>query len=76
MTTAAAFTMPPLNPAERIRAAARAARIILRTGRLPDVEAYAHGLSSGMDAGYSAALGEFNARLSARGIDPIRRPTP
>lgn len=76
MTTATAFTMPPLNPAERIRAAARAVRLILRTGRLPDVEAYAHGMSDGMATGVDIALGEFNARLAAAGIKPIREVRP
>jgi predicted DNA-binding protein (UPF0251 family) len=58
----------------RIREAARYAWRTLRTGRHEVAEALMEGISLGMDGGYAAALGEFNAALVRQGIDPVRRP--
>jgi DUF1365 family protein len=64
--------LDPMTLPQRIRAAARSVWHIMRTGRHDVANALATGIKLGMDGGFAAALGEYNARLSAEGIDPIR----
>jgi hypothetical protein len=62
----------PLRPLARIREAFRYAVRVLRTGEHEVALTFMQGVNLGMNSGYSAALGEFNAALVGQGIDPIR----
>lgn len=70
----AGFDLPRLTPLQRLHEAATLAWRILRTGDHVIARAYSDGMTVGMDGGFAAALGEYNAALSAHGIDPVRRP--
>lgn len=72
--TADTLDLPPMSLPRRVREAARAAWRTLRTGRHQYAEGYLRGMRAGIDGGFAAALGEFNAVLAAQGIDPIRSP--
>lgn len=64
--------LPPMSLGARIKAAVTLAWRTLRTGRNLEADFLADGMRIGMDGGFAAALGEYNAALVSQGIDPIR----
>ena len=63
----AAINLPRMTAGQRLKEACKLAWRTLRTGEHIVARAYSDGMTVGMDGGYAAATGEYNARIGGTG---------